>query len=176
MTGDITSDDDSHFTPLPNWWVRGPVEPREITSEDVERDDFPQFNGTMRLRIEPIDPSGVTTNFEPDEHLLVEFNQIDEEVWDMAYQLFCLNGGFVPNNDDNLSSIFTQQEQTENARAIFDQFHPEGTLIYIDNYYEICVERSTVVDFVFWTPRNPQSKRRMRNAWIRWRSLSTLII
>ena len=85
----------------------------------------------MRLRIESIDPVDICTNFAPKERLLVEFDDdFDDELWAFAYQSFCNEGGFVEDDEGEYGSNFSQgEERSEDARSIFNEFHPEGTII-----------------------------------------------
>lgn len=139
--------------------------------DDLDRDDFPRFVGRMRLRIVPIDPVDICNNLAHKERILVEFEQVDDELWQYAYQTFCNEGAFViDNEDDEDSHNFIQEEGIEDARVIFNEFTPEGTMITITHFYSFyCMRRDTTVDFFFWEPRNPQSLRRLRNALTRWR-------
>lgn len=157
---------------MTHWWSRFPLLYDPIRREDVDRGDFPTFHGRIRIRIEPIDPIDICSDLTPKERLWVEFDDdIDDELWCLAYQSFCIEGGFVEEDEDEneLGSNFAQGE-TGDARTIFNEFHPEGTIIMITNLYEYVIERhSTTVDIFFWQPRNPQSQCRLRNALARWR-------
>ena len=153
------------------WWSRFPLLYEPTGREDVYRNDFTTYLGRMRLRIESIDPIDICTDFAPKKRLLVEFDDdFDDELWAFAYQSFCNEGGFVEDDEDEYGSNFSQAVGSEHARTIFNEFHPEGTIIMITNLYHYVMERhDTTLDIFFWQPRNPQSQRRLRNALTRWR-------
>ena len=151
------------------WWSRRAPRHEPLLPEHLNREDFPRFAGMMRLRIVPNDPVDIC-KLAHNERVLVEFEQIDGELWQYAYQTFCNEGGFVIDNDSDDSHNFIQEECMENARTIFDEFTPEGTMITTTHRYSFYrMGRDTKVDFFFWESRNPQSLRRLRNSFARWR-------
>ena len=152
------------------WWSpRLPLELSEIRPEDVDRYDSPSFSGIMRLRLQYIDPNDIDTDFtQPQRQICVEFDRVDDELWCCAFNIFC-NECFEPDDYNDPQSNFTQVRDQENADRILDEFHPEGTMIHITNYYEVAVKRYVgEVEFTFWKPRNPQSKRRIRDVFATW--------
>lgn len=154
-----------------HWWSRHTILRHEpFLPEDLNREDYPRFAGRMRLRIVPTDPVDICNNLaHNNERVLVEFEQVDGVLWQYAYQTFCNEGGFVIDNGEN-SHNFIQEEGTEIARVIFDEFSPEGTMITRTHSYSFHrMKRDTTVDFFFWESRNPQSSRRLRNAFAHWR-------
>ena len=156
---------------MTHWWSRFPLVYEPTRREDVNRNDFPTFHGRMRLRIESIDPVDICTDFAPKERLLVEFDDdFNDDLWALAYQSFCNEGGFVEDDEDEYGSNFSQGEESEDARTILNEFHPEGTIIMITNLYHCVMEqRDTTLDILFWQPRNPQSQRCLSKALTRWR-------
>ena len=128
----------------------------------------------MRLRHEEVDPNDINTDFALHTKLYVEFDNLDDEVWCMAFNTFCNEGFEVDDEYDpqsNFTLTLTAGEDEEQAMAIVNEFHPEGTMIHITNYYDITVERldTETVEFFFWKPRNPQSRCRLQKALAIWK-------